>query len=107
MVETAFFAEDFHLFLGGCSSHPELAQKAGLSHEALERLLVAAAGLGLEGALQVTRSNLLLEAILQCYLLSTVPPGLSHHQGVSSGVRHMIGVKPMLGAPRCTKQNGV
>ena len=52
-METAFFAEDFHLFLGGCSSYPELAQKTGLSHEALERLLVAAAGLGLEGALQV------------------------------------------------------
>jgi hypothetical protein len=54
VVETAFFAEDFHLFAGACSGHPELAQKAGLSHEALERLLVAAAGLGLEGALEVT-----------------------------------------------------
>ena len=54
IIEVAFFAPDFHLFPGGCTGHPELEQATGLSRNALERLLVAAAKLGLEAALQVT-----------------------------------------------------
>lgn len=53
MVEVAFFADDFHMFLGGCTGHPALSRQAGMPLEALERLLVSAAALGLEGALQV------------------------------------------------------
>ncbi len=53
MVAVAYFAEDFHLFPGGCTGHPELEQATGLSHARLEQLLMGLAKLGLEGALQV------------------------------------------------------
>ena len=56
VVEAAFFAGDFHMFVGGCTGHPALSSLTGLPHQALERLLVAAAALGLVGALQVSSS---------------------------------------------------
>ena len=54
VVEAAFFAGDFHIIVGGCTGHPALSLQTGLPHHALEQLLVAAAGLGLAGALQVS-----------------------------------------------------
>lgn len=53
VVEATFFAGDFHMFVGGCTGHPALSSQTGLPHQALERLLVASAALGLESALQV------------------------------------------------------
>ena len=53
MVAVAYFAEDFHLFSGGCTGHPELERATGLPHARLEQLLMAVAKLGLETALQV------------------------------------------------------
>lgn len=54
IVTVAYFAEDFHLFAGSCTGHPELEQATGLSHAKLEQLLMAVAKLGLEAALQVS-----------------------------------------------------
>ena len=54
IVAVAYFAEDFHLFSGSCTGHPELEQATGLAHAQLEQLLMAVAKLGLEAALQVS-----------------------------------------------------
>ena len=53
VVAVAYFAEDFHLFPGGCTGHKELEQATGLSHARLEQLLMAVAKVGLEAALLV------------------------------------------------------